>query len=183
MNNVATDIIIQQTEASSGQFYEFEPGMYDAIITDIEETDNPFEEDKTQLQFTFEVPGYENEDGSTANKRGWANPVWNSKSKLWGWAFAILGKEPAEGEAFRTSSLIGKPCRIVLNTGKKQDGTSVLKLTDVLGPMKAAPKKASLKERLIAEQPENVDDICKDCDQVATQYTAKGTPYCEEHAP
>ena len=175
--NVA-EIVIEQTEAGSGQFYEFEPGMYDAVVADIEETDNPFEEDKSQLQFTFEVPEFQNEDGSTASKRGWANPVWNSKSKLWGWAAAILGTEPAEGEPFRTSSLIGKPCRIVLNTGKKLDGTKVIKLTDVLGPTKAAPKKAGLVERL-------QEEACSfpKCKTGLETYDAEGNPWCNKHKP
>ena len=173
---MATEIIIPQTEAGGGNFYEFEPDVYDAIVADIEETDNPFEEDKTQLQFTFEVPGYQNEDGSPASKRAWANPVWNSKSKLWDWATAILGKEPAEGEPFRTSSLIGKPCRITLKAGKNLKGEPVVKLTEVMGPKKAA--KPGLVERLKEE------GCCvPKCKGELFQYDGEGLGYCKKHAP
>lgn len=191
VSNVATEIVIEQTEAGGGNFHEFEPGMYDAEVSDISEVVNPFEDDKTQLQFTFDVAGYQNEDGTVANKRAWANPVWNQKSKLYGWAAAILGKVPEKGEAFRASILIGKPCRIVLNEGTNLKGETIIKLTDVLGPMKAAPKKGKLTERLAADPPagatvvEESIDYCKepDCKRVADGYTGKGSPYCDEHMP
>lgn len=193
VNNVA-EILIEQTEAGGGNFFEFEPGMYEAAIVDVEEVDNPFEDDKTQLQFTFEVPGYENEDGTTAQRRAWANPVWNSKSKLWGWVTAIRGEEPAKGEPFRTSTLVGQKCRIVLNTGKKQDGTTIIKLTDVLGPEKAkaaSKAKPGLVSRLKGgDVPAGATvapdaDICSDadCGDEATIYTSRGTPFCDDHAP
>ena len=172
------EIVIEQTEAGSGQYYEFKPDVYDAVVTDIIETDNPFEEDKTQLEFTFEVPGYQNEDGTVASKRGWANPVWNPKSKLWGWAFAILGKEPAAGEPFRTSALIGQPCRIVLNAGKNQKGESIVKLTEVLGAKVAPPAKAGLAARLKAE-----NCTTPKCTRPLSAFDPDGNPWCEKHAP
>ena len=192
VNNVA-EILIPQTEAGGGNFYEFEPGMYPATITNIEEVDNPFEDDKTQLEFTFEVDDCFNEDDTPATRRAWANPVWNSKSKLWGWAAAILGAEPAAGEPFRTSTLVGQKCRIVLNTGKKQDGTSIVKLTDVLGPEKpkAGKGKGSLSQRLqagdvpagVAVVADELPFVCVVCDEPATAYTDKGKPVCADHTP
>lgn len=180
-NTVGTEIVIQQTEAGGGNFYEFEPDVYEAIVADIEEVDNPFEEDKTQLEFTFEVPGYANEDGTVATKRAWANPVWNSKSKLWAWASAILGTEPAKGEPFRTSQLIGKPCRITMNAATNQKGERVVKITDVLGPKAAAKngkKPAGLVQRLKEE------GCCvPGCKGTLSAYDADGNGFCKKHAP
>lgn len=192
VNQVPTDIVIEQTEAGSGNFYEFEPDVYEAIVADIEQVDNPFEDDKTQLQFTFEVPGYQNEDGSVANKRAWANPVWNSKSKLWKWAQVITGSAPEAGVPFRTSILIGKPCRIVMNADTNQKGEAVIKITDVLASKQAAP--APAKKGLVAAikkdgPPPKADvldfDMCSapGCAMKADAYTSKGTPFCEPHMP
>lgn len=189
VNQVTTaEIVIPQTEAGSGNFYEFEPDVYDAIVSDIEQVDNPFEDDKTQLQFTFEIPGYSNEDGTPATKRAWANPVWNAKSKLWKWASVILGETPAPGEPFRTSTLIGKPCRVVMNADTNQKGDKIIKITDVLGSQKPAAKpKPGLVAKLKAEErPDEVKvDYCstQGCTAVAEIYTSRGTPFCEQHAP
>jgi hypothetical protein len=180
VTNVATEIVIQQTEAGGGNFYEFEPDVYEALVANIEEVDNPFEEDKTQLEFTFEIPGYENEDGTVASKRAWANPVWNSKSKLWGWASAILGVEPAKGEAFRTSALIGKPCRVTMNAGTNQKGERIVKVTDVLGPKVAANGKA--KPGLVSRM--KADGCCvPSCKGELSAYDAEGNGFCAKHAP
>lgn len=188
MTTQTEDIVIPMTEPSGG-FYEFEPGMYDAIVQNIESVPNTYPDSRndTQLQWTFEVPGYENEDGSTADKRGWCNPVWNPKAKLWKWAQAILGSVPGEGEPFRTSSLIGKPCRIVLNS---DDGK--IKLTDVLGPAKAGGKAAPKKPGLVARLQDGdvpagtavATDMgpCVLCGEPGTRFTGKGKPICDECA-
>lgn len=179
----ATDITIPQT-ATGGNFIELDPGTYDAVVASIEQVPNPFEEDKTQLQFEFEITGYQNEDGTPATKRAWANPVWNGQSKLWKWSKAILGVTPAEGDPFRSSSLVGQPCRVFINSGENQKGEPVTKIVDVLGPAaKAAPKKAGLVTRLRAEQPENVNQDmgpCISCGGVADQFTGKGKPICAD---
>ena len=190
MNKLA-DISIDVTEAGTGTFYQFEPDVYDAIVSGIEEVDNPFEENATQLEWTFEVPGYQNEDGTVATKRGWCNPVINAKSKMYGWIEAILGTPPGVGEAFRTSTLIGKPCRITLNKGTNQKGEKIVKLTDVLGPKAPANGKAKpgLIDRLKADPPagttivdENVCSLPK-CKREVFMFDNDGVAYCEKHAP
>jgi len=170
---VESEIVIEQTETRDG-YYEFAPDVYDAVIVNIKKVDNPFEEGKKQLEFTFEIPGYYFEDGSVALKRAWANAVWNRRSKLWSWATAILGAEPAKGEPFRTSSLIGKPCRVTMNVVTTQKGERVVKITDVLGA------KATTNTH---DDMADAQETCRDCDQPATQYTTRGTPFCDAHAP
>ena len=194
---MTTDIVIEETTSN---FYDFEPGVYDAIITDITSVENKFPEGAdTQLLFTFTIPGYQNEDGTPASKLAWANPVWNKKTKLYAWTSVIAPSEmPGEGEPFRTSILIDKPCRVVLNLEPKKDGSGmVLKVTGVMAPTaKAAAKPAAkakpgLAARLQAgDVPEgatvNIDteqNVCVTCGKAAEVYTAKGTPYCEADQP
>lgn len=179
---MATEIVIPQTEGNGGNFYEFEPDVYDAIVADIEEVDNPFEDDKTQLQFTFEIVGYKNEDGTVATKRSWANPVWNPKSKLWGWAQAILGTTPGAGEPFRTSLLIGKPCRVTMNRGQNQKGDTIVKITDVLGP-KVAPAVNGTAKKAAAQQAKPDACVVPGCKKPVDTYDGEGNAFCTKHAP
>lgn len=192
VNNVAQDIVIQQTEAGGGNFYQFEPDVYEAVISDIEMIPNPYEEGKDQLQWTFEFPGYENEDGTIATKRAYCNPVWNAKAKLWTWAQAILGTTPAPDEPFRTSSLIGKGCRVVMVLGTKQDGSPFTKIDSLLAAKAAVNGKKpakNLRARLEADPPAGTTVVETDkcatpgCGREAEEYTSRGTPFCSEHMP
>jgi hypothetical protein len=195
--NVA-EIVIQQTEAGTGNFYEFIPDVYDAVCAGVEEVDNPFEDDKTQLQFSFEVPGYANEDGTVASKRAWANPVWNAKSKLWKWTSAITAATPQPGDPFRSSMVVGKACRVVMNADMNQKGEPVVKITDVLAAKNAvaappAGKKKGLVERVkagevngVAVAPEEIPFegalLCVVCKQPAFSYDEDGeNAICVKH--
>lgn len=186
-----TEIEIPQTEARDAVgYYEFKPGVYEATVAHIESVDNPFEDDKQQLEFTFEITGFQNEDGSPATRRSWANPVFNSKSKLFGWCVAILGDEmPQKGEPFRTSLLIGRPCQVVLNAGTNQQGDKIVKLTDILPPKESQPKPGLVAALKKGAKPDKVDvidfDMCSapGCAVKADAYTSKGTPFCDAHMP
>ena len=179
----ATETVIQPTESN---FFEFEPDVYyDAIVESITEIPNTFPDARTptQLQWEFRVDSEQNEDGTPASKRGWSSPLWNPRAKTYKWALAILGTVDKDAP-FRTSMVVGKPCRIVLVSGtddKGQPGTSL----NVVGlAAKAAPKKAGVVQQLREEQPENVNqDIgpCVICDEPGTAFSAKGKPLCEAH--
>jgi hypothetical protein len=182
---VTTDTTIEPTESN---FFEFEPDVYyDAIVDSITEVPNNFPDARTatQLQWEFRVDSEHNEDGTVATKRGWSSFIWNPRAKTYKWALAILGAVDKDA-AFRTSMVIGKPCRIVLVSGvndQGQPGTSL----NVVGPTKAtasakpAAKKAGLVSSLKAEQPENIASIgaCVLCGEPGTAYTGKGQPICD----
>src|SRR3990167_5014373 len=131
----ATETVIQPTESN---FFEFEPDVYyDAIVESITEVPNNFPDARTptQLQWEFRVDSEQNEDGTPATKRGWSSPLWNPRAKTYKWALAILGTVDKDA-SFRTSMVVGKPCRIVLVSGvddKGQPGTSL----NVVGPTTA----------------------------------------------
>ena len=173
--NVA-EIMIPQTEGG-GNFRDLPPGMYAASVSNIEEVNNPFEEDKTQLQLTFTIDGENNDDGTPCEKRAWANPVFNPQSKLYKWVSAISGV-PAAGEPFRTSTLVGKPCRIFMNTAKKADGTEFTKIVDVLSAEVNIPKKPGLVAALKEE-----GCSVKNCKRELFVYDSDGLGFCEKHAP
>ena len=181
----ATETTIQPTESN---FFEFEPDVYyDAIVASITEVPNNFPDARTatQLQWEFRVDSEQNEDGTPASKRGWSSPIWNPRAKTYKWTLAILGTVDKDAP-FRSSMVVGKPCRIVLVSGvndQGQPGTSL----NVVGPTKGAEAKATPKRGLVQqvreEQPENVNQDmgpCISCGSPADQFTGKGKPICAE---
>jgi hypothetical protein len=176
--------------------------MYDMIVSEIISVDNPFEDDKQQLQVTFSDESGDrfDTDGTTpANKRAWCNPVWNPKSKLWAWSESILGSPPKAGEGFRSSMLVGQRCRVVMNKATNQKGEPIIKITDVLGaaevgaPAGSAPAKKAkpgLVAQIKAAQPEtgNPDDnnnLCcvPNCKAEYELADNDGNFFCQKHAP
>lgn len=190
----ADDIVIEPAESN---FFDMEPDVYyEATVTHIVEIPNKFPDARTplQIQFDFEIAGESNKDGTVASRRGWAAKLWVPRAKLYKWVTAIVGPT-SKDLPFRTSLLLGKPCRIIDQSGFDDDGNAVVRL-NVVAPAKNGKKATgTLRARLEADPPKGAtvvdtlatgaEDACSapECERMAEAYTSKGTPFCEDHMP
>jgi hypothetical protein len=134
-----------------------EPGEYRAKVAEVGiETEGLY---GPQVRFTFEIT--DDDDYKGQNIRGWAALKLNEDgeftfwegTKLWDWVTALRGGTAvgSDGVDFELDELVGKPCRILVVTKKKKDGTPTDRIDNVLPPKKGkaagpAKKQAEMEE-------------------------------------
>ena len=126
---------------------EYKPvptGEYPCTIENVEREDGDY---GPQAKFTFAL---DNMDGKTLH--AWASAKYGSKTKLYSWVVAILGRVPDE---FDADELIGQPCTLVVVTKTKDDGTPFNRVDSIL-PARAADNAAKLEQ---AAQLAKVDEV------------------------
>ena len=89
----------------SGNPMNLEPGIYAAKVNSIEEVDGQY-----GLQWRFEFGIDNSEDTPWA----WATAKLGTKTKLYGWATALLGRPLSTGERLTRQQLIGLPCNVII---------------------------------------------------------------------
>lgn len=112
--------------------YEVIPAnVYNATLTGIEQRTNEnstFESgNDSYLQWTFEVKG----KNKTVELRANSSLSFGTKSKAFGWACALLGRQLQAKEMVDTDDLIGKQCKITVQLENK-DGMERNRITDLL---------------------------------------------------
>ena len=111
---------IQKTE-----YVPLPMGEYSAIVSDVTAETGQF---GPQVKFRFELT-QKNFEGKTL--LGWCSATYSPKSKLWVWAKAMLGTNPAE---FDSDQVIGRQVRLAVLARLGEDG-QVHNKVDGLLPM------------------------------------------------
>ncbi len=100
-----------------------------ATLIEMELVDNPFEVDRKQIRFRWQVNGGEDNGRTLAS---WANHVpLTPKAKLRAVIEALLGRTLRDGEAPKSTQLVGRQARLVVDPVYSASGTIVNKVTDV----------------------------------------------------
>lgn len=146
------------------EYEPMEPGEYKAKLVDIQEdTESKY---GAQVRFEFEV--IDDEDYNGQSIRGWANlkedddgdyTFWEG-TKLWEWVWALNGgKAPNLNAGFDLDDLKNNPCRIVVETGTKKDGTLTDRIGSVFPPKKGKAGKELAKEKQALAEAQNEEDM------------------------
>ncbi len=101
-----------------------------ATLMEMELVDNQFEPDRKQIRFRWQVNGGEDDGRKLAS---WANHVpLTPKAKLRGVIEALLGRQLRDGETPpKSTELIGRQARLVVDPVYSASGTLANKVTDV----------------------------------------------------
>jgi len=154
---------IETLEAyQSGQPLNVDPGVYPAVVKEVEKVEGEF---GLQLRFTFALDGDPDSEAPA-----WCSYKLGTQTKLWKWFTALKGRAPAIGEKLAPSELVGLRCQVVVGLKQARDGSEVKGVTDLL----PAPKAAK------APQPPEDPDACW-CKQPIEGYSAEGVPLCAKH--
>jgi len=111
-----------------------EDGVYSAVLREARKVPNKFEPGRNQIEFRWEIL---DDEAKGRRLTSWANLVpLTAKAKLRKHAEALYGRPLRPEEALKTSDLIGREARLVLESSYSGDGqSSVTKVTNVI-PMK-----------------------------------------------
>ncbi len=101
-----------------------------ATLVEMELVDNQFEPGRKQIRFRWQVNGGEDDGRKLAS---WANHVPPTpKSKIRGVIEALIGRPLRDGEIPpKSTELIGRQVRLVVDPAYSASGTLVNKVTDV----------------------------------------------------
>ena len=140
-----------------------EPGIYPATVGNIDEIDGKF---GLQWRFEFSINDYPEEA-----PWAWATAKLGTKTKLYRWATALLGRPLAIGEKLVKAQLIGLPCNVIVKEAPDIERESGVKryVDDILGVKKAKAK---------TDTP--LADKCF-CGKPVHSYSSTGAPLCEKH--
>jgi hypothetical protein len=140
-----------------------EPGIYPATVGNIDEIDGKF---GLQWRFEFSINDYPEEA-----PWAWATAKLGTKTKLYRWATALLGRPLAIGEKLVKAQLIGLPCNVIVKEAPDIERESGVKryVDDILGVKKAKAK---------TDTP--LPDNCF-CGKPVHSYSSTGAPLCEKH--
>lgn len=133
------------TEDEKVGWSQYEPvpvGLYEAEITKIEETENPFKKGEFQYLVYFKL-NYRNAQGEEVVISRMISKRLSPKSKLFEVLTAIDGKKPTKAsypEGIRISGLIGKKCRVTIRNQESKEGNTYSKI-DVFLPLEDEGKK------------------------------------------
>jgi hypothetical protein len=150
-----------------------DPGVYDATVDAIETVEGQY---GTQWRFTFKLGDYPDE-----LPWAWASAKLGTKTKLWRWAVALLGRPLGIGEKLTPRQLVG--CRCQVNVTEKPDANGDLRR--VIGEVlraKAAKAPPQPPEDAPATPAADLGPDCCWCTQPVHLYTPAGVPLCEKHA-
>lgn len=111
--------------ATSGEVL-LKPGVYDAVITAIEERDR---DGSKYLVWQFEV---QHAPGKTTRVRRPTSMSFGPKSLARAFAEAALGRKIQDGESIDTDDLVGHPVQVVITRGTRSDGEPTNKIESVL---------------------------------------------------
>jgi len=150
----------------SGKPMNVEPGIYPATVDALDEIDGQF---GLQWRFTFKLNEFPEE-----LPWAWASAKLGTKTKLYRWATALLGRPLAIGERLVRAELVGKPCNVIIKEKPDMEAEGGVRryVDDILGVKKAAAK---------AKAAGPLDDACF-CGKPVSSYTPDGRGLCEEHA-
>lgn len=118
------------------EFVVLDPDTYDAVVSDVEVEEGEFGQ---QLKWKLALT---DADGHPRELWAWCSPKLSRKSKLYGWASAILfgGRGvPDDYEEFDTASVVGRPCRVTVAL-KSGDRGDYNKVETLLPPRQARAK-------------------------------------------
>jgi len=148
----------------SGNPMSLEPGIYPAKVGNIDEVDGQF-----GLQWRLEFSIDNSEDAPWA----WATAKLGTKTKLWRWSTALVGRPLAVGETLTRQQLIGLPCSVIIKERPDVEAADGVRryVDDILAGKKAAAKRTDAP----------LADRCY-CGKPVASYTANGTGLCEKHA-
>ena len=150
----------------SGKPINVEAGIYPGAVNAVEETVHP--EYGKRWRFEFRLDGYPDEApwawASTKSGLG-------TKTKLYKWASALLGRPLAIGEKLTPTQLIDLPCNILIKEKPDIERDSGVRryVDDILGVKKAKAK---------TDTP--LADKCF-CGKPVHSYSSTGAPLCEKH--
>ncbi len=140
-----------------------ESGTYPATVTSIEPDDGQY---GAQLRFEFTVDGQRDENSNPITLLAWASQKLSPQSKLWAWWVALTGKPPEVGATHKSSTLIGKKCRLVIEEVETDNGPRS-RVKAVWAPAAKAEVTAN----------------CKECGAEPQYFDADGAGYCDAHGP
>jgi len=165
----------EQLEAyQSGQVLDIDPGVYDAVVSEVSTVDGEFGE---QLRFTFRLDA-----DPDCEPWAWASRKLGTKTKLWGWFTALKGRPPTIGERVAPRDLAGCRCQVVVGPKKTRDGNEVMAVTDVLPPKRARVLPHPLTSAPApTPAPPELADVCW-CGQPVEAYSSLGVALCAKHA-
>lgn len=124
-----------------------QPGVYAARIKEVKEQEGTY---GPQWQFVLSL------DGTETELLAWASAKLSNKSKLGTWVQAILGEIPAELD---TSDLEGRAVNVLVDVMKKEDGSEVNRVLNILRPKQTAKARPQPVPLTAQEEAEGVDEL------------------------
>jgi len=183
-----TDTIITPTESASGAWAELQPGVYRAVVDDIEDVgiSEVYPNDGPRLRFTFALLDERDEDGNPITLYKWCSQkltTGQKQSNLWRWATA-LGCPPQMGVPFAVSQLKGRECQVVIALKPRQNGEPLPAIENIIPAQRqAAPARARGAAAPGVRQKAEETCAVAGCQGVVDKYTKGGKPLCAEHEP
>jgi hypothetical protein len=147
----------------SGNPMNLEAGLYAAKVNSIEEIDGQFGP-QWRLEFALD-------DHPDDKPWAWATAKLGTRSKLYKWATALLGRPLAVGERLTKEQLVGRPCTLIIKERPDVEAADGVRryVDDLLAVKKSAAK------------PKPDADTCF-CGGALFAYAANGAALCEKHS-
>ena len=153
----------------SGKPMNLEPGIYPARVGDIVDTEGEW---GPRWRFEFNIDDYPDE-----TPWAWATAKIGTKTKLFKWASALLGRPLAIGEKLVRSQLIGLPCNVIIKEVPDAERDSGMRryVDDIIRAKSAGTGsgKAVIPSAILP-------DNCF-CGKPVHSYSSTGAPLCEKH--
>ncbi len=117
----------------SKELVHWDEGAWNTVVSGITSDEMPLGRiDSNGAPIINEVfrISFQRNDGQAID--GITSRIFSTKSKLYSWYSAILGREPAVGEDIDLNELVGRRCRIIVKNKATKRGGVASQVTDVL---------------------------------------------------